>query len=173
MCVKHNNYLHPLHVEKPDEYTQCYVKSSPGDSTGVCFYIFTTVIFWSFEAYKQSRRWSKCTQAKLEEDFKVGNLDHCLKNVPETLQRVGNTPVCGNFFVEEGWFYYRVNDFESLIQGASLAYEFFCNLKIHMYWERIFSKMVTGCSAIKKEKFCLVGMVGYVTIMWAVRLGIK
>lgn len=66
------------------------------------FYIYHCYIFSSLVAYKQSRRWSKCTQAKLEKDFKEGNLDHCLKNIPETLQKVGNTPVCGNFFVEEG-----------------------------------------------------------------------
>lgn len=38
----------------------------------------------------------------LHKYFTEHNLDHCLKNVPEKLTVVGNTPICGNFFVEEG-----------------------------------------------------------------------
>lgn len=58
--------------------------------------------FFNVAAGKQPRRWSVCTKEKLRMDFEVGNLDACLKNKPEILQKVGSTSVCGNFFVEEG-----------------------------------------------------------------------
>lgn len=53
-------------------------------------------------AYRQPRKWSECSKESLEKFFEEHNLDECLTNVPEKLQMVGNTPVCGNFFVEEG-----------------------------------------------------------------------
>ena len=53
--------------------------------------------------YKPTTKWSECTKARLEEDF-LNGFGYCLHNKPETVVDVGGTPVCGNFFVEEGKF---------------------------------------------------------------------
>ena len=46
--------------------------------------------------------WSHCTYDDRQEIFER-NLDHCLKNVPETLHAIAEEEsTCGNYFVEPG-----------------------------------------------------------------------
>lgn len=61
----------------------------------------TLSICYDISAYRQPAKWSSCTKERLERDFER-NRDHCLKNKPEVLEKVGNTPICGNLFVEDG-----------------------------------------------------------------------
>ncbi|XP_067934583.1 zinc metalloproteinase-disintegrin-like VLAIP-B [Watersipora subatra] len=63
---------------------------------------FHPCLMYSYSnTYKLATKWSECTKDKLAKDLEL-NLGACLTNEPEKAWKLGNSPICGNFFVEEG-----------------------------------------------------------------------
>ena len=103
--------------ERVDGSVHTPTYKTPCSSTNTCIIIYiithshsrfcnivTTAVFRYYISVAASpvvSIWSHCTYDDRRELFER-NLDHCLKNIPETLYSVNDETTCGNYFIEEG-----------------------------------------------------------------------